>query len=102
MTKVNDELILRGAESPKERSAHFVCSLCLASPNGNIVTFDGTVEGTMVWPPRGNNGFGYDPVFEPHGETITFGEMEPERKHAMSHRNSAFEKLVAHLDEPAT
>lgn len=99
MKKVHDELIARGALTPEERSAHFVCSLCLALPDGPEVTFDGTVEGHIVWPPRGSQGFGYDPVFVADGETITFGEMEPERKHAMSHRANAFRQLVSHLSE---
>lgn len=99
MKKVHDELNAHGAVSPEERSAHFVCSLCLALPGGDEVTFNGTVEGQIVWPPRGAQGFGYDPVFVAAGEAITFGEMEPERKHAMSHRANAFRKLVSHLSE---
>ena len=99
MARVNEELGARGARQPLERQARFVCSLCLAHPDGTLETFDGTVEGTIVWPPRGGHGFGYDPIFLPEGETITFGEMDPERKHAMSHRADAFRKLVAHLSE---
>lgn len=99
MKKVHDTLIDRGATTPDQRSAHFVCSLCLALPGGHEVTFNGAVEGQIVWPPRGTQGFGYDPVFVASGETITFGEMAPERKHAMSHRANAFRKLVSHLSD---
>ncbi len=97
MARVDEALRARGAHSPEERTARFVCALCLALPGGALETFEGTVEGTIVWPPRGTKGFGYDPIFQPSGETLTFGQMEPERKHAMSHRANAFKKLVAHL-----
>lgn len=99
MARVDEELGARGAKSPLQRKARFICSLCLAHPDGTLETFDGTVEGTIVWPPRGALGFGYDPIFQPAGETITFGEINPERKHGMSHRADAFQKLVAHLSE---
>ena len=75
-------------------SAKFVCALALALPHGEIQTFEGEVRGTLTFPPRGTHGFGYDPIFIAEGETITFGEMEPHRKHAMSHRARAFEKLL--------
>jgi XTP/dITP diphosphohydrolase len=68
--------------------------LCLAWPDGHDEVFDGAVEGRVVWPMRGDEGFGFDPVFLPEGEVETFGEMAPERKHAMSHRARAFAKLV--------
>lgn len=97
MARVDNELTARGALEPVDRKARFVCALCLAHPDGTLETFTGTVEGTIVWPPRGAHGFGYDPIFEPGGEAITFGEMDPARKHAMSHRAEAFDKLVAHL-----
>lgn len=77
------------------RDAHFVCALALAWPDGHIESFEGRVDGLLVWPPRGTQGFGYDPVFQPIGQDATFGEMEPEAKHAMSHRADAFAKLVA-------
>ncbi len=83
-----------------DRSAAFVCALALAWPDGRIATFEGRVEGTLVWPPRGVRGFGYDPIFQPEGETETFGEMEPARKHAMSHRARAFARLVAEVFAP--
>ncbi|MBB4154661.1 XTP/dITP diphosphohydrolase [Sphingomonas jinjuensis] len=77
------------------RTAHFVCALALAWPDGHIEWFEGRVDGTLVWPPRGDKGFGYDAMFLPDGETETFGEMDPARKHAISHRADAFRQLVA-------
>ena len=77
------------------RDAHFVCALALAWPDGHVEWFEGRVDGTLVWPPRGANGFGYDPMFLPNGHAETFGEMAPEAKHAMSHRADAFRQLVA-------
>ena len=79
----------------EDRSAYFVCALALAWPDGHRESSEGRIDGTLVWPPRGTCGFGYDPIFLPKGETLTFGEMEPARKHAMSHRANAFAKLVA-------
>ena len=90
MEKVEE--LLRGAE---DRSARFVCALALAWPDGHAEVFEGTVSGEITWPPRGDKGFGYDPTFVAEGEDITFGEMEPDRKHAMSHRADAFRQLVA-------
>jgi XTP/dITP diphosphohydrolase len=78
----------------KDRSAKFVCVLALASPSGETETFRGEIEGTLVFPPCGTQGFGYDPIFVAHGMTETFGEIDPAAKHAMSHRARAFEKLV--------
>ncbi len=95
MGRVNRELAYLGAKDPAARRAHFVCALSLCWPDGHCETFEGKVHGAIVWPPRGGRGFGYDPIFEPDGETLTFGEMEPERKHAMSHRAAAFRQLVA-------
>lgn len=77
-----------------DRSAQFVCTLAIAWPDGAEVLFEGRVSGELVWPPRGDRGFGYDPVFRPDGERETFGEMDPARKHAISHRAAAFAKLV--------
>ncbi|MDR3439646.1 RdgB/HAM1 family non-canonical purine NTP pyrophosphatase [Telmatospirillum sp.] len=77
-----------------DRRAHFVCALSLAWPDGHVESFEGVVHGTLVWPPRGNLGFGYDPMFLPNGRTQTFGEMAPEEKHAISHRADAFHQLV--------
>ncbi|WP_018997356.1 RdgB/HAM1 family non-canonical purine NTP pyrophosphatase [Hirschia maritima] len=94
MEKVNQAL---EDEKAADRSARFVCALCVAWPDGETVTYRGEVEGELVWPPRGNQGFGYDPIFVATGESITFGEMEPERKHAMSHRANAFKLLTEAL-----
>ncbi|MBI3443803.1 MAG: RdgB/HAM1 family non-canonical purine NTP pyrophosphatase [Magnetospirillum sp.] len=79
----------------KDRSARFVCALTLAWPDGHCESFEGIVEGDIVWPPRGENGFGYDPIFLPKGGTLTFGEMDAAAKHAISHRANAFALLVA-------
>ncbi|MCY7339780.1 MAG: RdgB/HAM1 family non-canonical purine NTP pyrophosphatase [Sphingomonas bacterium] len=77
--------------------AHFVCALSLAWPDGAIESFEGKVHGTLVWPPRGANGFGYDPMFVAVGMDQTFAELDPADKHAISHRAAAFSKLVAAL-----
>ncbi len=90
MAQVEEEL-----GQSEDRSAYFLCALALAWPDGHVETFEGRVDGILVWPPRGTRGFGYDPVFLPDGENLTFGEMDPARKHAMSHRARAFAKLVA-------
>ena len=95
MRRVADALLLSGTT---DRSAEFVCALSLAWPDGYIVSFEGRVGGTIAWPARGDKGFGYDPIFVPTGHTITFGEMAPEKKHAMSHRAIAFSQLVDHLN----
>jgi XTP/dITP diphosphohydrolase len=86
---------LARADAKLGRDAHFVCALALCWPDGHIETFEGRVDGHLVWPPRGDKGFGYDPMFQPWHHDITFGEMEPDAKHAMSHRADAFAKLVA-------
>ena len=78
----------------KERTALFVAVLALASPDGDAELFRGEVEGSLVWPPRGDRGFGYDPMFVPAGGSLTFGEMDPTEKHKISHRARAFAKLV--------
>lgn len=77
------------------RDAHFICALSLAWPDGHIESFEGRVDGVLVWPPRGDKGFGYDAMFQPLGHDISFGEMDPDAKHAMSHRADAFAQLVA-------
>jgi XTP/dITP diphosphohydrolase len=97
MRRVQDELAARDPEAG--RNAHFTCALCLCWPDGRAETFEGRVEGVLVWPPRGENGFGYDPMFEPVGHDQTFGEMDPDEKYAISHRADAFRKLVAALIE---
>ena len=80
-----------------DRSAYFICTLALAWPDGHSEVFEGRVEGTLAWPPRGTLGFGYDPVFVPLGREQSFAELAPAEKHAMSHRADAFAKLVAAL-----
>ena len=77
-----------------QRSATFVAVLALVRPDGEIALFRGEVAGRLVWPPRGERGFGYDPMFVPSGGSLTFGEMEPSEKHQISHRARAFAKLV--------
>ena len=94
MERVEAELAASGSA---DRSAKFVCALAVAWPDGTEAVYEGEVHGTLVWPPRGERGFGYDPVFVADDETETFGEMEPARKHAMSHRARAVEKLRAAL-----
>lgn len=80
--------------APEPRTARFCATLCLAWPDGHDEIFEGTVSGRLVWPMRGDLGFGFDPIFMPDGESITFGEMDPAKKHGMSHRAVAFAKLV--------
>jgi XTP/dITP diphosphohydrolase len=93
MERVRREL---GAKNigDRDRSAHFVAVLALAWPDGEIACFRGEVYGRLVWPPRGDRGFGYDPMFVPDGYEMTFGEIDPDEKHRISHRARAFEKLV--------
>ena len=78
----------------KDPSARFVAVLALARPGGDTELFRGEVEGSLAWPPRGDRGFGYDPMFIPQGATLTFGEIDPAEKHHISHRARAFAKLV--------
>lgn len=78
-------------------SAYFVCALALCLPSGEQHVFEGRIDGTLTFPPRGDKGFGYDPIFIPKGYTQTFAEMEPSEKHALSHRARAFEKFVEFL-----
>ncbi len=92
MQQVEDALTAKGAV---DRRAHFFAALALAWPDGHVELFEGRVDGTVVWPPRGARGFGYDPMFVPHGHTQTFGELDPAYKHSISHRADAFRKLVA-------
>lgn len=80
-----------------EREAWFTCVLALAFPDGEAHVFEGRVEGRIAWPPRGDNGFGFDPMFTPEGAAQTFGEMEPDAKHAVSHRARAFATFLAAL-----
>jgi XTP/dITP diphosphohydrolase len=93
MGKVEGKLAELGPDA--DRSAYFVCTLALAWPDGHAEIFEGRVQGSLTWPPRGLLGFGYDPVFVPEGRSETFAELDPQEKHAMSHRADAFRQLVA-------
>ncbi len=93
MTRVWDQL--EAQNTPEPRAAQFRCTLCLAWPDGHDETFEGIAPGRLVWPMRGENGFGFDPMFLPDGESLTFGEMDPAIKESISHRTDAFNKLVA-------
>jgi XTP/dITP diphosphohydrolase len=101
MNEVQTQLMKRNAKSPSDRRAHFVSALCVAWPDGHVEEFEGRVHGTLVWPPRGDQGFGYDPMFRPDGHEQTFGQMTAEEKHGLppsgsglSHRVRAFLKLA--------
>jgi XTP/dITP diphosphohydrolase len=92
MQLVNDKV---AAMEDASRDAHFVCALALAWPDGHVEWFEGRVDGTLVWPPRGDKGFGYDPMFLPNDRSETFGEMDQDEKHRISHRADAFNQMVA-------
>jgi XTP/dITP diphosphohydrolase len=101
MQTIDTKLRERRALDPAARRAHFVSALCVAWPDGHVEEFEATVAGTLVWPPRGDAGFGYDPMFLPDGFTRTFGEMASDEKHGLpprgkgvSHRARAFLKLA--------
>jgi XTP/dITP diphosphohydrolase len=98
MARVHHELKKLGTS---DRRANFTCALALAVPDGEVAAFTGQVYGTIVWPPRGTRGFGYDPIFVPEGYSETFGEIEPKLKNQLSHRMCAFEKLMSatYVDE---
>jgi XTP/dITP diphosphohydrolase len=84
----------------RDRSAHFICALGLAWPDGPVETVEGRLDGQLTFPPRGDRGFGYDPIFIADGYDITFGEMDPDEKHRISHRADAFAQLVAKCFAP--
>ena len=101
METIQVKLYERGATAPEKRTAHFVSALCVAWPDGHVEDFEAKVDGALVWPPRGDKGFGYDPMFLPDGHTRTFGEMSSDEKHGLpprgkglSHRARAFMKLA--------
>jgi XTP/dITP diphosphohydrolase len=101
MGEIDDKLKGLGATTPADRTAHFISALCVAWPDGHREEFEGRVDGVLVWPPRGEQGFGYDPMFLPAGHDRTFGEMPSEEKHGLpprgrglSHRARAFRKLA--------
>jgi XTP/dITP diphosphohydrolase len=93
MGKVEGLLSQMGPET--DRSGHFACVLAIAWPDGQSAVYEGKVEGSLTWPPRGTLGFGYDPVFVPAGQELTFAEIDPAEKHRISHRADAFARLVA-------
>lgn len=93
MTRAHDEL--EAMNAPHPRSARFCCTLVLAWPDGHDEVFPGVMEGKIVWPMRGDQGHGYDPVFQPNGHDLTFGQMDRWEKNTISHRADAFRKLVA-------
>lgn len=93
MTRTWNEL--ERIAAPEPRRAAFVCTLCLAFPDGRDAVFEGRMPGRIVWPMRGSQGHGYDPIFEPEGHSLTFGEMDRWEKNRISHRARAFEKFVA-------
>src|SRR5580693_20618 len=108
MTRIERLLQERGAQAPAQRSAHFVSALCVAWPDDHIEEVEAYAYGTLVWPPRGTAGFGYDPMFKPDGYERTFGEMTSIEKHGLpplglglSHRAKAFVKLAEICLEPA-
>jgi len=101
MRRIEDGLKARGAVHPQDRKAHFVCALCVAWPDHHTEEFEGRIDGTLVWPPRGTAGFGYDPIFLPDTHARTFGEMTSDEKHGLpplgtglSHRARAFRQLA--------
>jgi XTP/dITP diphosphohydrolase len=108
MNRIQTLLIERDAKEPEQRRAHFIAALCLAWPDNHVEEFEGRVDGVAVWPPRGDQGFGYDPLFRPDGFDRTFGQMNAEEKHGLppqgqglSHRARAFIKLAdACLSKP--
>ena len=107
MQLIEDKLQARNAVLQDARKAHFISALCVTWPDGHVEHFEGRVDGTLVWPPRGDAGFGYDPMFLPAGYTRTFGEMTSDEKHGLpprglglSHRARAFVKLAEACLEP--
>ena len=101
METIEDKLQGCGATAPDRRKAHFISALCVAWPDGHVEEFEASVHGTLVWPPRGDKGFGYDPMFLPDGHARTFGEMSSDEKHGLpprgkglSHRARAFVKFA--------
>jgi len=107
MAQIERLLQERGATTPDKRKAHFVSALCVAWPDDHLEEVEARVDGTLVWPPRGTAGFGYDPMFLPDGHNRTFGEMESIEKHGLpplglglSHRARAFVKLAEICLEP--
>jgi XTP/dITP diphosphohydrolase len=104
MEEIDERLSNLGATASMDRTAHFISALCVAWPDGHAEEFEGRIDGVLVWPPRGDKGFGYDPMFLPAGHDRTFGEMTSKEKHGLpqgsrglSHRARAFRKLAEAL-----
>ncbi|MEM7727838.1 MAG: RdgB/HAM1 family non-canonical purine NTP pyrophosphatase [Pseudomonadota bacterium] len=95
MERVQRELVAANGGDGGDRSARFRCALCLAFPDGTDTVYEGVCDGAIVWPPRGDRGFGYDPVFVMEGDRQTFAQIDPQEKHAKSHRADAFAKFMA-------
>ena len=95
--EANLQLVLDRTAGEEDPTARFVCAAAIALPDGTVKVVEGTMEGTIVRPPRGDNGFGYDPIFQPEGHDRTSAEMAPEEKHAISHRGKAFRALRPHI-----
>jgi len=102
MREVEEQLAARGATTPDRRRARFVAVVCFATPDGKSDVYRGEVAGTLVWPPRGEGGFGYDPIFLPDGCDRTFGEMAASEKQALSHRARAIAAFAAARLAPPT
>lgn len=96
--RIRKELADKNIEDESGVPAYFICALCLSIPGGEDVIFEGRIDGTLAFPPRGEYGFGYDPIFVPEGYDITFAEMDSGKKHSMSHRARAFEKFLEYLE----
>ncbi len=94
--RIRQELEKRALDT-KNIDAYFICALCLCLPGGKVHHFEGRVDGTLTFPPRGEKGFGYDPIFIPKGRSVTFAEMEPDEKHRISHRAEAFAKFLTFM-----
>lgn len=97
-SRIQQELADKNITNASGTPAYFICALCLALPDKSTQVFEGRIDGTLIFPPRGEHGFGYDPIFIPDGYDITFAEMDSIKKHSMSHRARAFEKFLRYLE----
>ncbi len=98
-SRIKQELADKNIKNATGTAAYFVCALCLILPDGGEQIFEGRIDGILTFPPKGEHGFGYDPVFIPQGYDITFAEMDSTKKHSMSHRARAFEKFLQYLKD---
>jgi len=99
--RIKQELAAKNVKDANTTHAYFICALCFAVPKEDPQIFEGRIDGKLTFPPRGNHGFGYDPIFIPDGYDVTFAEMDSLKKHSISHRARAFEKFVKYLRETA-